>query len=90
MLLSAAEKESALIIPRTLFRAQELCNVNSPTELVRLSRDYFATGTLELEYLEIIDGATLQPLSAEWSDNAVMCIAAYCGPVRLIDNLALN
>ncbi len=90
MLLSNAEKEAALIIPQTLFKAREWKKSNSPADVLNLSRDYFSTGKLELEYMEIIDGATLQALGDQWSNNSVMCIAAYCGPVRLIDNLDLN
>ena len=90
MLLSEAEKESALIIPNTLFKARELKKNHTPTEVVELCRSYFSNGKLELEYMEIIDGDSLQPLGNQWTTNAVMCIAAYCGPVRLIDNMELN
>lgn len=43
---------------------------------------------LEVEYFEIIDGFTLQPVS-NWSDSeyVVGCITVYCGDVRLIDNI---
>lgn len=43
---------------------------------------------LEVEYYEIVDGATLQTIT-EWQDDAVGCITVYCGqrPVRLIDNI---
>jgi pantoate--beta-alanine ligase len=42
----------------------------------------------EVEYYEIVDGITLQPV-AEWSDSEdiVGCITVYCGKVRLIDNI---
>jgi pantothenate synthetase len=32
----------------------------------------------------------LQSLEKEWLDGATMCIAAFCGEVRLIDNMALK
>ena len=43
---------------------------------------------LRLEYLEIVDGRTLQTVSS-WddSDYIVGCITVYCGEVRLIDNI---
>lgn len=46
---------------------------------------------MEVEYYEIVDPLTMQPL-AEWSDAAegrrpVGCVTAYCGKVRLIDNI---
>lgn len=42
----------------------------------------------EVEYFEIVDGNTLQPV-AEWEDSSfiVGCITVYCGKVRLIDNI---
>ncbi len=45
---------------------------------------------LEVEYYQIVDGFTLQPLET-WSDAdyIVGCITVYCGatPIRLIDNI---
>jgi len=42
----------------------------------------------EVEYYEIVDGITLQPV-ADWSDAdyIVGCITVYCGKIRLIDNI---
>jgi pantoate--beta-alanine ligase len=87
--LSEKEREEALIIPRTLEFAGQLAKDHSPTEVQALAREFFSKGSLELEYLEIVDGESLQSLNDTWSDHAVCCIAAYCGPVRLIDNLRL-
>jgi pantoate--beta-alanine ligase len=46
--------------------------------------------TMEVEYYEIVDPLTMQPLQ-DWSTphngNAVGCITCYCGDVRLIDNI---
>ncbi|MDE6065219.1 MAG: pantoate--beta-alanine ligase [Duncaniella sp.] len=43
---------------------------------------------MQVEYYEIVDALTMQPL-AEWSDSnqPVGCITAFCGDVRLIDNI---
>lgn len=43
---------------------------------------------LKVEYMEIVDGNTLQPIN-DWkeTDYAVGCIAVFCGDVRLIDNI---
>ena len=43
---------------------------------------------MEVEYYEIVDALTMQPLK-EWSDSdlPVGCITSYCGDVRLIDNI---
>lgn len=46
---------------------------------------------MEVEYFEIVDGLTMQPIT-DWneSDYPVGCITAYCGEVRLIDNIKYN
>lgn len=49
----------------------------------------FNRGVLELEYIEIVDNDTLQPVS-EPSNTATICIAAYAGNVRLIDNMSIT
>lgn len=43
---------------------------------------------MEVEYYQIVDGKTLQPIS-EWSQSSepVGCVTVYCGDVRLIDNI---
>jgi pantoate--beta-alanine ligase len=44
---------------------------------------------LRVEYFDIVNGNTLQPIS-DWNDSAyvVGCIAVFCGDVRLIDNIS--
>lgn len=47
-----------------------------------------AYDAMEVEYYQIVDGITMQPI-AKWDDTnyAVGCITVYCGDVRLIDNI---
>lgn len=47
-----------------------------------------AVDGLEVEYYEIVDGLTMQPI-ADWSESAepVGCVTVYAGDVRLIDNI---
>jgi pantoate--beta-alanine ligase len=54
-------------------------------------RELSAYEGIRLEYLEMADGETLNILT-EWNQNqeAVLCIAAYIGEVRLIDNVILS
>jgi pantoate--beta-alanine ligase len=87
--LSSEEKEQALIIPHTLFYAKSIVEGRTPKEVRTLAKLFFSRGKLELEYLELVDGETLQRLGDTWAKNSVCCIAAHCGPVRLIDNLEL-
>lgn len=43
---------------------------------------------MEVEYYEIVDALTMQPVS-DWAetDSAVGCVTVFCGDVRLIDNI---
>lgn len=43
---------------------------------------------IQMEYLEVVDAQTLQPVQSVMGDAQVaLCLAAYLGEVRLIDNL---
>jgi pantoate--beta-alanine ligase len=89
MRLSESEKKDALHIYRSLSLAKELASNFSPNEVKQKVITYFKEGNLKLEYLEIVDPTTLESLSLEWVTGATACIVAYCGDVRLIDNLKL-
>ena len=53
--------------------------------------DIDALPECEVEYFEIVDGITLQPVSSlEDSSYVVGCITVYCGDVRLIDNICFR
>lgn len=88
-LLSADERERALVISRTLFDSLAFAKENT-LAATRVFVENAINGTpgLELEYYQIVDGNTLQEI-AEWEDSdfAVGCIALFCGKVRLIDNI---
>ena len=45
----------------------------------------------KVEYYEIVDADTLQPIN-DWNSTrrAVGCIATFCGEIRLIDNITYN
>ncbi|MDO6390671.1 pantoate--beta-alanine ligase [Pontibacter sp. BT731] len=46
---------------------------------------------IKLEYFEVVDPLTLQPLGdISGQDEVALCIAAYVGEVRLIDNVLVN
>ena len=45
----------------------------------------------KVEYYEIVDAETLQPIR-DWNSTkrAVGCIATFCGEIRLIDNITYS
>lgn len=88
-LLTPEQRVMALNISRALFASVEYAKGHTLEETKRMVEDAIAsTDGLELEYYEIVNGATLQTVCA-WDDAeyVVGCITVYCGKVRLIDNI---
>ncbi len=84
--LSAAEKETALAISKTLFESLKWAKSASVAEVQQRVIDTInAEEGLEVEYYEIVDQTTLLPTNT--FDHAIGCVTVYCGPVRLIDNI---
>lgn len=90
-LLTPAERAIASHIYATLTASVEFAHTHSVVETqAEVVRQLNATEGLEVEYFQIVDGQTLQPVT-QWdeADSIVGCITVYCGsrPVRLIDNI---
>ena len=90
-LLTPAERVIASHIYATLTASVEFAHTHSVMETqAEVVRQLNATEGLEVEYFQIVDGQTLQPVT-QWdeADSIVGCITVYCGsrPVRLIDNI---
>ncbi|MCT4591515.1 MAG: pantoate--beta-alanine ligase [Carboxylicivirga sp.] len=89
MLLSDAQRKNAPLIASTLF---ESCNFVADTSVEGVKNKVIeainANKELEVEYFEIVDGFTLQPVD-KWdeSEYIVACIAVFAGEIRLIDNV---
>jgi pantoate--beta-alanine ligase len=88
MRLSEQEKKESLIIWQTLQFVKDNKVNFLPNELLVKATDYFKSGNLTLEYLDIVEVDSLEE-AQDWDSQTVCCIAAYCGKVRLIDNLLL-
>ena len=87
--LTENQKTEALIMYQTLIYLKELVYKFNPQEAKKMAIAYFNNGDLTLEYLELVDGKTLQNLRDSWSLESTCCIAAFCGGVRLIDTIQL-
>ena len=97
--LSAAEKETALAISKTLFESLKWAKEATATASSahqnlahsvaavqqRVIDTINAVPGLEVEYYEIVDQTTLLP--TDTFEHAIGCVTVYCGPVRLIDNI---
>ncbi len=89
MLLTPEERTRALKISRTLFASLEYAKENTLQQTKAFVEEAInATEGFKLEYYQIVDGRTLQPVE-QWddSDYIVGCIALFCGKIRLIDNI---
>jgi len=90
VLMSGYERNQAVIISQTLISGVKAYQAGFKIDRVKETMlSIFYRGGLELEYLEIIDNTTLQGVT-ELNDNCTVCIAAYCGSVRLIDNFQFS
>lgn len=88
-LLTKKYRESVPLIANTLFESCNFARSKSVSDIQRMVVDQIGSDpNLELEYFEIVDGDTLQPVD-NWnkSNYIVGCIAVYAGNIRLIDNV---
>lgn len=89
-LLSEEGRAQAPNIYRILSESRTWCQELSPKAVIeRATQLLDAIPTLRVEYFEIVDADTLQPIT-RWEDSPKPhgCITVYCGEVRLIDNIA--
>lgn len=90
--LSDMERKQSLNISKALFDSVKFAENHTVVETQQMVENAIRNADgLELEYFEIVDGNTLQKITA-WEDTnyAVGCITVFCGDVRLIDNIKLK
>jgi pantoate ligase/cytidylate kinase len=90
--LSAAERQVAAGLYRALRRGYDHWQAGDPSAegiLAAARAELEHTPELQLQYLELVDPQTLQPLPRV-EDKGLLAIAAYVGQTRLIDNLLLS
>ena len=88
--LSPEQRKNAVNISQTLFKSRTFATQHTVAETIAFVIDSInQTPDLQVEYYEIVNGDTLQPVDS-WDDAPyiVGCITVYCGEVRLIDNIS--
>jgi pantoate--beta-alanine ligase len=87
--LTPEQREKAPQIAQILFKSLTFASDKSIQETLEFVKTGLSRESIfKLDYFEIVDGNTLQPVT-DWKDSnyIVGCIAVYCGPIRLIDNI---
>lgn len=88
--LTPEERAIAPEIYRTLDLAADLAGIKSVAEVKQLACDRLTEKGFVVDYFEISDAVTLQPVDAwDQAPEIIGCVAAFLGNVRLIDNLIL-
>ena len=89
--LSVGERQVATHLYKALQLAEQAITHQPVAEIQAAVTAYLAPyESIRLEYFEIVDAQTLQPLDKlENKENIALCIAAFVGEVRLIDNLII-
>ena len=86
--LSEEQQQEALVLFKTLCFLKDHYQKTPHNELLAQAKANIQTSALKLDYLEIVDPETLISLN-EYHPQALACVAAFCGEVRLIDNMLL-
>jgi len=86
--LSPEDRKRALVLRRSLLRVQSMVDSRerNAATLAAAGRDEFRREpAVRLDYFEIVNSNTLDPVE-DVGGGALVAVAAYVGPTRLIDN----
>ena len=96
--LDPAQRQSALALHHSLNRVAQICarGERDPVKLMAIGRQAFLeeptvsvlAKQVRLDYFEIVDPETLEPLS-QLGKPALVAVAAFVGSTRLIENIIL-
>jgi pantoate--beta-alanine ligase len=89
--LDPEQRKQALVLHRSLMRVQRLVDTGQRdvSRLVAAGREEIAAeDSVRLDYFEIVDPDTLDPVE-DVSGGALVAVAAFVGSTRLMDNVLL-
>ena len=90
--LNPEQRKSALVLHRALAQVETVFKrgERNAARLVAAAQEVFSAEPLaRLDYIDIVDPETLEPL-AEISKTSLVAVAAFLGTTRLIDNVVLR
>jgi len=79
-----------LEIARTINVALDSCDGKENVEEAVETARAMLSDEIKLDYLEIVDPATFEPVSRDYEGSAIALFAGYVGQVRLIDNREIS
>ena len=86
-------KEQRIIAPivyATLLKTKELLRTETVERSINLAKKEMSLNDdFRMEYLEVVDYSTLEPLTVMNESKIAICIASFLGEIRLIDNIIL-
>jgi pantoate--beta-alanine ligase len=86
--LTDEQKEQALAIYKTLSAIKSKLPSDNVSEILQNATEYLVSAGLKPEYISIADQKTLVILDkVSENDKVAICIAAFAGEIRLIDNM---
>jgi pantoate--beta-alanine ligase len=90
--LNPEERKQALVLHRSLLRVQAMVDAGewNARKLEAAGREEFrGEPAVRLDFLEVVDPETLDPVE-DIGRGALVAVAAYLGPTRLIDNIVVR
>lgn len=89
--LTAQERQAAVALPRAMKAAIAAINGGAPIgpALQELNASLLAGRFAGVDYAQVCDAASLQPLTERGTGEARLLVAARIGKARLIDNMGL-
>ncbi len=88
--LSPEQRAAAAILPQTLAAAAQAIPAGQPIGLAKaVVEDDLQLSGFRVDYIEVVDAATLAPITELTDRPARIIVAARIGMTRLIDNMAI-
>ena len=91
--LDPQQRKQALVLHRSLMRVKELADrgERNAARLIAAAREEFAAeAAVRLDYFEIVNPDSLDPMEDVSRGGALVAVAAFVGSTRLIDNILLE
>lgn len=90
--LSAEHRARAVVLYQELLKAKELLILGHPVTDISVSaiKSIDLMNNVKTEYFQIVNAETLLPFTEKPAGEIAICVAAYFGEVRLIDNVVFG